>query len=140
MARIEASRDLDGAAVGPSDAPATIVIVFASWCPHCKDELRVLDAVRSAHRVRVLGVNYREHEDYDGRGGPAAVRAFARDVPWLRVVPIGDDVFAQLGSPPLIPTLFVYDHAGALIATFDRRDRPAPDRAELDALLAHLGS
>lgn len=140
LAQLEASRDLDGAVVGATDAPATIVIVLASWCNHCHDELGVLDAVRARHRVRVLGVNYRGHEEYDHRGGSAQVRAFARGVPWLRVIPVDDELFGRLGAPPLIPTIYVYDRAGGLVATFDRRERAPPEQDELDAMLARLGT
>jgi thiol-disulfide isomerase/thioredoxin len=139
LMRIEASRDIDGALVGASPDP-TIVILFASWCEHCRDELVVLDAIRHAHRVRMLGINYRAHEEYDHKGNPEAVRAVARTLPWLRVVPIGEDVFGALGRPPTIPFMIVYDRGGAAVATFDRRDRTPPGKGELDALLARLGA
>src|SRR5262245_48496293 len=90
LAQVEASRDLDGAVVGDRHARPTILVVFASWCEHCKDELRVLDAVRGTHAVRMIGINYTGHEEYDHRGSSHAVRAFARGVPWLRVVPVDD--------------------------------------------------
>lgn len=137
LASIEASHDLDGVVVGPSTAP-TIVIVFASWCEHCRDELAVLAPMRGED-VRILGVNYKGHEDYEARGSAVAVRAFVHDrASWLRVVPIDDDVFAELGRPPQIPTMFVYDRHGTLVATFDRRARTPPSRAELETLLAKL--
>ena len=135
LAQLEASADLDGAIVGHSDRP-TLVLVFASWCPHCKAELGELEPLRA--RVRMLGVNYRGHEDYAGRGGPAAVRAFALHTPWLRVVPIDDALFAALGSPPQIPTIFVFDREGALVASYSRKLRPPPDRAELAAIIDKL--
>jgi thiol-disulfide isomerase/thioredoxin len=135
LAQLEASADLDGAVVGHSDQP-TLVLVFASWCPHCKAELGELEPLRS--RVRILGVNYRGHEDYAGRGGSAAVRAFAQRTPWLRVVPIDDALFAALGSPPQIPTIYVFDRNGALVASYSRKLRPPPDRAELAAVIAKL--
>lgn len=139
LAQLEASRDLAGAPVGhaPGGTP-TVAIVFASWCEHCKAELAELDAVRAHHpNVRLLGVNYRGHEDYDGRGSSAAVAAFAARTPWLRVVPIGDDVFAALGSPPAIPTLYVFNSRGTLVHVFDRRAH-TPERAELEALLSGI--
>ena len=163
LASIEASRDLDGTVVGPSPVP-TILIMFASWCDHCRDELQILETMQGA-RVRILGLNYKGHEDYAARGSSEAVRAFVRDhAAWLRVVPIDDDLFSALGRPPLIPTLYLYDRHGALAATFDPRSpafadslhprprspafadslhpgprsRPRPTRAELEALLAKL--
>jgi hypothetical protein len=139
LAQLEATRDLAGTVVGASDAPATIVIVFATWCEHCRDEIVELDAIRT-HRVRLIAANYRGHEEYDHRGNSAAVSAFASATPWLRVVPIDDQLFDALGRPPLIPTMFVYDHSGALVATFDRRTRKPPTRDELITLLAKLGA
>jgi len=138
LARINASADLDGKPVGTSDEP-TVVIVFASWCPHCKDELVELDAIRG-HHVRMLGVNYRGHEEYDHRGNSVAVRAFADRTPWLRVVPIDDALYQALGSPPQIPTMYVFDRAGTLVETYDRRTRKPPGRDELVQVLARLGS
>ncbi|HEY6038016.1 MAG TPA: TlpA disulfide reductase family protein [Kofleriaceae bacterium] len=135
LAQLEASADLDGAIVGHSNEP-TIVFVFASWCPHCRAELAELEPLRT--RARWLGVNYRGHEDYAGRGSPAAVKAFAQRTPWLRVVPIGDAVFAALGSPPQIPTLYVFDRRGVLVASYSRKERPPPDKAELAAVLDKL--
>jgi hypothetical protein len=59
-------------------------------------------------------------------------------VPWLRVVPAGEHLFTQLGRPPLVPTIYVFDRAGALVAQFDRRERKPPREDELDALLRSL--
>jgi thiol-disulfide isomerase/thioredoxin len=140
FALLEASPDLDARVVGPSAAPATIAIVFASWCGHCRDELAVVDRVRAAHPdARVVGINYRGHEEYAGRGGDSALRAYvAEHAPWLRVVPAGEALFEALGRPPKVPTIYVYDRAGALVARYDRRDRPLPGEAELAAVLRGL--
>jgi thiol-disulfide isomerase/thioredoxin len=139
FAELEASTDLDGAPIGATDAPATVVILLASWCEHCKAELHELEALRARH-VRLIGVNYRGHEEYDHRGSSVAIRAFAAGTPWLRIVPIGDDLFDAFGRPPLIPTIYVYDRAGVLVQTFDRRQRTPPTHDELVALLARLGA
>ena len=136
VAQLDASRDLDGAIVGASDQP-TLVVVFASWCPHCREEFVELAALRT-HHVRLLGANYRGHEEYDHRGNSVAVRAFAARTPWLRVVPIDDALFAALGSPPLIPSIYVFDRAGTLVAAYSRKDRTPPDRAELAAVIDKL--
>ena len=135
LAQLEASADLDGAIVGHTNTP-TVVIVFASWCPHCKAELAELEPLRT--RARLLGVNYRGHEDYAGRGSSAAVKAFAQRTPWLHVVPIDDAVFEALGSPPQIPSLYVFDRKGVLAATYSRKERPPPDKSELAAILDKL--
>ncbi len=143
LAAILAARDLDGHPL-PGDArgTATVVVVFASWCPHCQDELAILEALRAPHPgLRVLGVNYRAHEEYDGRGDAQAVRAYVRDhAPWMPVIPAGDALYGQLGRPTKIPTIYVWDARGDLVEIFDRRARPLPTAAELDALLARLGA
>lgn len=142
FAQLEAASDIDGTVVGPSDARATIVIVFASWCGHCRDQLEVIASVRAAHpETRVLGVNYRGHEEYDGRGNADAVRAYvARSAPWLRVVPAGDALFAAFGKPAKVPTIYVFDRAGVLAETYDRRERAMPDATELASVLQRLGA
>jgi thiol-disulfide isomerase/thioredoxin len=138
-----ATPDLDGAVPGTDPAArATVVIVFASWCTYCRGALAQLGELRGKHPgLRVIGVNAREHEEYDDRGDAAAVRAYVADhAPWLRVVPADDALFGALGRPPRIPTMFVYDGAGALVRTYDRSERPPPAKAELAALLATLGA
>jgi thiol-disulfide isomerase/thioredoxin len=142
LGNIERSVDLDGVEIGTSAAHATIVVVLASWCEHCKAELAVLDGLRAAHpRMRVLGVSYKAHEEYAARGSPRALRAYvAASAPWLRVVPADNALFAALGQPPKVPTLYVFDRAGSLVATYDRQVRPMPDAAELAALLGRLGA
>ena len=141
LARLEATPDTAGTVVGAAAAPATLVVVFASWCTHCHRALAMLDAVRAAHPdVRVLGLNYRGHEEYAQRGSPAAVRAYiAANAPWLRVVPADEALFSALGRPPTVPTILVIDRAGQVRATYDRRERPVPTADELGALVTRLG-
>jgi thiol-disulfide isomerase/thioredoxin len=149
LADLLAAPDLDGRPAAPANdaAPgaqpqATVVIVFASWCTHCHDEIAVLDQLRMMHPgLRVLGVNYRGHEEYDARGSSAQVRSYVRNfAPWMRVVPVGEQLFGELGRPPKVPTLYVYDARGALVATYDRQLRDQPDRAELESLLVRIGA
>ncbi len=133
---VATARDIDGATVG--DAPvATAVVVFASWCGHCHDQLALLgELLAGRDDLRVIGVNFKSHEEYDQRGDSAAVRAYVAQVaPWLRVVPGDDTMFVALGEPPRIPALYVYAPNGRLRARYDRRHRAMPDAAELTALL-----
>lgn len=138
LAALEASRDLDNNLVGEQRTP-TVVMVLASWCHRCRDELAVFDTLRGQHpHIRWLGLSYKPHEEYDQRGNPAALRALADETPWLRIVPANDALFAAFGRPPKVPTIFVYDSRGALVATFDRRERPVPREQELDDLLRSI--
>jgi hypothetical protein len=133
------ARDLDGAPVG--DAPVTTaVVVFASWCGNCHVELLVLGELLAARDdLRVLGVNFVHHEEYDERGDAAAVRAYvAAEAPWMRVVPGDEALFVALGEPPKIPALYVYAPDGRLRARYDRRWSHMPDAAELAALLDRI--
>jgi thiol-disulfide isomerase/thioredoxin len=140
LAAIEASADVEGKVVGKTGARATIVVVFASWCSHCRRELDTLAKLRRP-ALQILGLNYRGHEEYDGRGNADAVRRYvATNAPWLRVVPADDQLFDLLGRPPKVPTLYVYDRRGALVTIYDRRDRAMPDEAELRELLRRLGA
>ena len=134
LAAAEAAADLDGVVVGPTDG-ATVAMVFASWCEHCRDEVPVLAELHVRRPdVRILGINYRAHEEYDGRGDAIAVRAFvAERAPWLRVVPADDALWVALGRPPKVPTVLVFDRAGALVRAFDRRTERPPTYAELEA-------
>ncbi len=140
LAKLEASVDTEGAPVGHAEG-ATLVVVFASWCPHCHNELDVIARLRPAHpALRVLGVNYRGHEEYGGRGSADAVKQYvAKHAPWMRVVPADDALFDALGSPPKIPTLYVFDRSGALVQVYSRTDRAMPDAGELRELLRRIG-
>ncbi len=139
LTQLEGAVDLDGQPIGPL-APggrATIAVVFASWCTHCREEMPVLAELGARQpQVRILGVNYRGHEEYEQRGDAVAVRRFvSEDAPWLRVVPADDAVWAALGRPPKVPTIYVFDRDRRLVRTFDRRRDPLPTLAELEAAL-----
>jgi hypothetical protein len=97
----------------------------------------VLNALYERHPdVRFLGINYRAHEEYDGRGDTAAVRAFVAELaPWLRVVPADEAVWSSLGRPSRVPTLYVFDRTGALVRAFDRTTDPIPTLDELERAL-----
>ncbi len=138
-ALLEAAVDLDGVPVGPLPASgrATVAVVFASWCPHCKDEMPVLaELARRQPGLRLLGLNFRGHEEYEQRGDAAAVRGFVAEVaPWLRVVPVDGPLWAALGRPPKIPTIYVFDRGGRLVRVFDRRRDPIPTVTALEEAL-----
>ena len=137
LARVDPVGDAD-VVIGQQRTP-TVVMLLASWCAHCRDEILVFDTLRKAHpHVRWLGLNYKPHEEYDNRGNAEAVRALAAETPWLRIVPADDALFDAFGAPPKVPTIFVYDSKGTLVETFDRRDRPVPREQELDDLLRSI--
>lgn len=142
LSMIEASADLDGKLVGPSNARATIVVLMASWCGHCRAQLDQLAQIRARHPLtRIVGVNYKGHEEYDNRGNAEKLRAYAGEhAPWLRVVPAGEQLYRALGSPPFVPAVWVYSARGELVEFYDRRHREPPSTAEIESLLARLGA
>ncbi len=142
LSMIEASADLDGKPVGRTNARATIVVLMASWCGHCRAQLVQLGAIQQQHpNLRILGVNYKAHEEYDNRGNATKLRAYvAEHFAWLRVVPAGEPMFDALGRPPFVPAVWVYNARGELVQFYDRREREPPTVDEIEALLARLGA
>ncbi len=122
---LAAATDLDGQLIG-NPQRTTVVVVFASWCGPCRRELAMLGALRrEVPEVRFVGVN--AYEEYEDRSDEARLRAYlAANAPWLQVVRGDARLLAALGSPQHVPTVLVYDAAGAL------RIASAPDEPPLD--------
>lgn len=124
------------ARLGDAGGKKTIAIVFASWCVHCHDELAQLDQLRARPDLRIVGVNFKWQEEYDARGDSAAVRAYVAEyAPWLTVVPGDGTLYGELGDPAKVPSVYVFDAAGGLVASFDRRRTQPPDAHELAGVL-----
>lgn len=138
LRRVQAATDLDGAVVGPApaDKQVTAVVVFASWCGVCRHELAILgELLTEEPRLRVIGVNaYEEYADFSDE---QRLRAFvAETAPWLQVVRADAALFAALGRPTKIPSMFLFDRDGAVVETYLRVRRRPPDKAELAAAIA----
>lgn len=137
LRRVLAATDLSGAVVGPAPAgkEATLLVVFATWCGPCRRELALLGELAAEEpRLRIIGVN--AYEEYNDLSDEARLRAFlAESAPWLQVVRADGDLFAALGRPAKIPTLFVFERDGALVEAYLRAQRRPPDKAELQAAI-----
>ena len=73
-------------------------------------------------------------------GNAAALEKYVgTHAPWLRVVPADDALFTALGSPPKIPTIYVFDRSGSLVEIYSRTERAMPDAEELGELFRRLG-
>lgn len=123
--------------VGPlaADQRAALVVVFASWCGPCRHELAVLGALRQEQPgVRIIGVN--AYEEFADRSDEERLRGFlAENAPWLQVVRADDALMDALGQPRKIPSVYVFDRDGALVAAFLRARRAPPTKAELTATI-----
>lgn len=141
---IYAARDIDGEPLAPiiEEHGLTMVVVFATWCAHCKRELGILEQLGEEEpRVGIIGVNY--YEDFDKKSDEAKMRAYVKEkAPWLRVMQ-GDAVLLRLlGGVPKIPSIFLFDADGKLLATFKRSAEVAPPDlpALVDAVQAGLAA
>lgn len=137
---VRAARDLDGAPAAahvPAGAPM-ILVVFASWCTHCRHELATLAELhRLEPAVAIVGLNY--YEDWGERSDEATLRAYLRDhAPWLPVVRGTPAMIAALGDVPKIPSVFVFDPRGALVQRWKRDETRPPTLDELRAALASM--
>lgn len=117
---------------------ATVVVVFASWCRPCRDELALLrEMSRERPAMRVIGVN--AYEDFDDLSDERKLVAFLIEThPWLTVVRGDSELLRQLGGVSKIPTVFVYDRRGTKIKAYRRSQRTPPTRAELAQLIDPL--
>jgi len=95
------------------DAPLTVVNIWATWCPNCREELRILDTLSerfAPNGVRVVAVSI------DGPGTQEAILRFANQL-GLRLYLMHDPSrkigrsFQTLG----IPTTAVVDSLGHLV-------------------------
>ncbi len=115
---------------------ATLVVVFASWCPNCRRELGVIHAlIDEFPALRVIGVN--AFEDQHGPRGYDVLRAFIADeAPWLRVVRADDQMLDALGGVSAIPAVFVYDHDAQLVASWSDPHSQPPEVDDLRKTIA----
>ncbi len=131
--RLENAADIDGRPIGrlADGQQATLVIVFASWCGHCRHELAVIqDLVRAEPALRVVGVN--AYETWSQLSDETRLREFlGANAPWLRVVHGDARLLRAFGGVPKIPSLFLYDRHGRLVVDWRRQERPPPELPDL---------
>jgi thiol-disulfide isomerase/thioredoxin len=136
--RMHAATDIDGAVVG-APAPGTrvtVVVVFASWCGPCRDELAMLGEIRrTTSDLRVIGLN--AYEQWGKLSDEDRLRGYlAQHAPWLQVVHADAALLGHFGGVPKVPTIFLFDRYGRMVSEFRRANRAPPTRAELELAIA----
>lgn len=132
---VMASKTIEGEVLPIREAPVALV-VFASWCGHCKKELGELGRLRQKHpNLRIIGVN--AYEDFQGISNRDKLKRYIADnAPWLtEIVSADSERLADFGGVPKIPTLFLYDAQGGVVEEYRRNQRPAPTPEELEAAI-----
>lgn len=126
---------LGGGTVRLADLKGRVVVVdfWATWCPPCRREMPWLVAM--ATRLEAKGVAFVAISEDDPPGQVPLVTQFAQLVPGLeRYAALGDpEVEARFGVTAL-PTLFITDRAGRLVA----RLTGAAEEAEVVQLVERL--
>ncbi len=105
----ETVRGGDSISVGGGDAPATMLVFFATWCPHCQDEAPVISELESQYdglRVVMVGI--------DGQDNPEKVREFV-DRYDIESPAVYDPSLGQLYSVSGYPTTYVLDGSGKVV-------------------------
>lgn len=136
LVALVARTDMHGKALAKRHDGPTLVAVFASWCEPCREELGVVNMLRERHpTLRVIGLN--AYENFDNLSSEKKLVSFLQEsAPWLTVVRDKDkSLIAQFGGVPKIPTSFVFDSSGRVVAEFRRDQRDIPSEGELEAAI-----
>jgi cytochrome c biogenesis protein CcmG/thiol:disulfide interchange protein DsbE len=127
-------QDLDGKTVQLSDFKGKVLVLdfWATWCPPCRAEIPGFIALQNEFRdkgVVVVGVSL-------DQGGTGVVSSFAKAQGMNYPVVMGtDDVAAQYGDIQAIPTTFVIDRSGKVVAKHEGETDQATFEGEINKAL-----
>jgi cytochrome c biogenesis protein CcmG/thiol:disulfide interchange protein DsbE len=127
-------QNLDGKTVQLSDFKGKVVVLdfWATWCPPCRAEIPDFIALQNQYKDKglvVIGVSL-------DQGGPGVVSSFAKTQGMNYSVVMGtDDVAAQYGDIQAIPTTFVIDRSGKVVAKHEGETDKGTFEDEIKKLL-----
>lgn len=124
---------LDGKPIKLSDSKGKVVVVnfWATWCPPCRKEIPTLIALQKEYRDRgvvVIGVSL-------DQGGAAAVQSFASRMGIAYPIATGNEDVQTSYSVEAIPTTFIVDRAGNIVAQHQGDTGRASLEADIKAAL-----
>ena len=128
-----------GKPVKLSDFKGKVVILdfWATWCPPCRTEIPGFVAIQKKYADKdftVVGVSLDEQ-------GPSVVKSFIHSFGMNYPVVMGDQkVVVDYGGIEAIPTTFVIDRQGNIVATFQGLTDPDTFEAVIDPLLEQTQS
>ena len=126
--------DVNGKSLRLADFKGKVVVLdfWATWCPPCRAEIPGLIAIQKKYAdqgLSIIGVSVDEQ-------GPKAVKPFIDRFAINYPVVMGDaKVLADYGGISLIPTTFVIDRAGNVVATHQGYTDQATFESEIRPLL-----
>jgi peroxiredoxin len=127
-------QDLNGKTVQLSDFKGKVVVLdfWATWCPPCRAEIPDFIALQNQYKDKglvVIGVSL-------DQGGTGVVSTFAKAQGMNYPIVLGtDDVAAQYGDIQAIPTTFVIDRSGKVVAKHEGQTDKATFESEIKKLL-----
>lgn len=102
---------VDGGSVALGDGGATMLVFFATWCPHCQDEAPIIGELEGEYgddlRVIMAGI--------DGEDDPAKVREFVESYE-IEGPAIYDPSLGQTYQVTGYPTVYVLNGDGKMVA------------------------
>jgi len=101
------------------DDRVVIVTFFASWCPPCRDEFKVLNDIHARYKdeaLSVVAVNV--FEEFDSNDEARMALFLQETIPQFHVLKGTEETLALFGNVNRIPTLFTFDRSGKMAFDF----------------------